>query len=241
MLSRLRLRVFAAVAAAGLVSAGAYPVSSVGAQWLLIWSLVIAGPLLLAISAEADEMASPLDPRNVPHGLLAPFVPGNGRGVVFATLALLTVLGWYLGARIVFDRGQPVFGDDDPTQLAAICLFALSYCLAVAWMARFWPPGFTRTKGLVTIVGLTILALVSVGLVSPLIPKGAREVVLGLAFPPGFLDHVRQDGRWTWQGYPTYVALCWIVGALFALNLPRMVKGLSEVVRLRRQSRAAVV
>jgi len=41
MLSRLRLRVFAAVAAAGLVSAGAYPVSSVGAQWLLIWSLVI--------------------------------------------------------------------------------------------------------------------------------------------------------------------------------------------------------
>ena len=87
---------------------------------------------------------------------LAPLVPGSCRGILFILLILLVALGSFLAARLVHSPAEPPFGDDDPTQLTAICVFALGYCLVPATFARRWPQGAPR---FVRLVGLTLSGL----------------------------------------------------------------------------------
>ncbi len=231
MFSPLRILVLAAVCVTGVGAFIAFPQSSEGAQWILIRLLVVIGPLLLVIAAEADERRARTEARGTPHWVLAPFIPGNGRGIAFVLTAIFTVLAWFLAARAVHARGEPLFGDDDPTQLAAICLFALSYCLIVALLARRWPLGAARFVRLIAIlVGGLAVALASPILGANGMPDWCKRILSPLTFPPRLLECVRQDGHWNESGWIGFLVLCSLAGILAVLSLPRMTKGVSEVV-----------
>ena len=238
MVSRLRVFVLVVILGAGAWSFLAYPNGSTAAQWVLIYALQIVGLLLLGIAAEVDER-KPSDPaRMAPPEWLAPLVPGSGRGVLFILLVLLVALGSFLAARLVHGPDEPPFGDDDPTQLATICVFALGYCLVPATFARRWPQGAPR---FVRLVGLTLsgllLFLIFGMLAATGLPAWAEQMFRPLVFPPLLLEKVKQDGGWSESGWVPFVVLCSGVGVLLAANLPRMVRGVAELTRARGSER----
>ena len=241
MVSRLRVFVLVAILVAGAWSFLLYPEGSTGAQWILIYALQIVGLLLLGIAAEVDERAPTEESHKAPPLVLAPFVPGTGRGTLFVILTLLVALGSFLAARLVHAPDEPVFGDDDPTQLATICVFALGYCLVPATFAWRWPQGaprFVRLVGL-TLCGLLLFLIFGIG-VSTGLPAWAEQTFGPLVFPPILLEYVRQDGRWAQSGWIPFVVLCSVTGILLAANLPRMVRGVVELERLGRASPQSV-
>jgi hypothetical protein len=235
MISRLRVLVLVAIFAAGAWAFLAYPGGSTAAQWVLIYALQIVGLLLLGIAAEVDERKPPDPPGRSPRVWLAPLVPGSGRGVLFILLVLLVALGSFLAARLVHSPEEPLFGDDDPTQLAAICVFALGYCLVPATFARRWPQGAPR---FVRLVGLTLsgllLFLIFGMLVATGLPGWSDRYVGQLVFPPLLLEKVKRDGGWSEPGWTPFLLLCTVVGLLLLANLPRMLRGVAELTRARR-------
>jgi hypothetical protein len=235
MVSRLRVLVLVAMLAAGVWSFLVYPRGSSSAQWVLIYALQIVGLLLLGIAAEVDERKPPAEPRRAPPQVLAPLVPGTGRGILFVILTLLVALGSFLAARLVHDPDGPLFGDDDPTQLATICLFALAYCLVPASFARRWPQGaprFVRLVGL-TLSGLLLFLIFGI-LAATGLPTWIEQTLRPLVFPPMLLEDVKQDGGWSKGGWVPFLVLCSVVGILLVANLPRMLRGIVELARARR-------
>jgi len=241
MISRLRLLVLVVILAAGAWSFLAYPDGSTAAQWVLIYALQVVGLLLLGIAAEVDERKPSDLPRKTPPMRLAPLVPGSGRGILFIRLVLLVARGSFLAARLVHSSDEPLFGDDDPTQLAAICVFALGYCLVPATFARRWPQGAPR---FVRLVGLTLsgllLFLVFGMLVATGLPGWAERYVGPLVFPPLLLEEVKGDGGWSESGWTPFLLLCILVGLPLLANLPRMVRGIAELGPARRPASPSV-
>jgi hypothetical protein len=235
MISRLRVFVLAVACAAGIATFLRYPAGSTSAQWIQIYTLMAMGLLLLGIAAEVDERAPGEEPRRAPPFVLAPLVPGSGRGLLFVILILLVAQGAFLAARLVHSSDEPLLGDDDPTQLATICVFALGYGLVPATFARRWPQGAPR---FVRLVGLTLsgmlLFLVFGVLAATGLPAWVEQTLRPLVFPPLLLEKVKGDGGWSESGRAPFLLLCGVVGLLLLANLPRMVRGLAELTHARR-------
>jgi hypothetical protein len=238
VISPLRVLVFVAVCATGFAVVLSRTYSSEEAQWVLIRLLQFIGPLLLAFSAEIDERQPSSIPRRTPAWPFTALVPGHGRGLAFSFLTLLAVLASFLTYRAMHEPGAQAFGDDDPTQLATICLFAWCYCMAMALAARAWPIGLVR---IIRCSLLTVGTSVALFLLSLLLSfggaVGANQLLLSLAFPPRLLEAVKQDGHWSQSGWAAFLVLCAIAGVLAAANARRFVQGITELMSLRRTTR----
>ncbi len=236
MINPFRLVVLGIVAGAGAVAFWTYPDGSTQAQGIVITALLIVGLPLLWFAAEADEPKAGRGTRPVPPWIAAPLVPGSGRGALLLAIVLPLSLGSFLAARLSNEPDEDLFGHDDPTQLATICMFAMCYGLAMARAARGWPAGTSRR---LRAVSLTVILLAVDFFILLMFKLTSSSWLQFLFFPHFLLEEVRGDGRWTRAGWPAFLVLSLVTAALLLTSLLGMARGVLELAELRRTVRRA--
>lgn len=197
---------------------------------LAILFLLCAGLPLLWISTEAERprLARPLQlPRRLPRPLRRAlpvlFLPGGGRGLLLTWLLLGGTLGVSLSIELAV-TGR-AFGDDDPVQLAMICMYA---CCYVGLPSAAAAP-FSSAKGARIAARAAAFALLIGGQwISVLadIRRNARANWPDLTFagPFDLLETVRGSGVVSPEYAFQFTILSTLAAASVLVNLPRVLR-----------------
>jgi hypothetical protein len=206
---------------------------------LILCLCIVAWPLwLFATESETLPDECPVPPRRWMRLLVAPWLPGGGRGTIFLLLHLVSIFA----AMALLNPGQA------PVRTIQIGCFCVLGAIDVLLPCALGRSILGDWKGR-AIVSAASFALVFGGLALGSLVGGSAHQGAGALFeqvvsPDGMFRMITRDGRFV--GHPAApVVLAVILVAAVVGNLRRMTRGVNEVVERsaleRRDVRATVL
>ena len=194
----------------------------------------VAVPAFILFATEPERLPRVLE-REVPTRriralLAAPFLPGGGRGALLATLSIAVLFGWMLVTRACLAPEAPLFGDVDTVQVSGLCLYALVYVLLPSVIAAPW----SSSKSVRLCARAAPFALLAFGMLvvdaeHPRWGRPGRFAELTFASPEALLEDVTASGVIADRSRVHFAILAALASLAILLNLPRMVRGVREV------------
>jgi hypothetical protein len=201
-------------------------VAASGSSHELVATLCVLGIPLLGFAAEVDETRTPrvCIPTWFPRVLAAPFVPGQGRGLLFLLAALAAGLGAVLLGRARTAPDEALFGSTAPTQAVGLVLFSSVYGMTTALVARLLF-AHRRWRAVAAVFAAWFLG----GLASIVLPRTSS---LAMALDPmELLAEVKANGQWTDLARRVVIPVAITVGILLVIVLPWIALGVIGLFR----------